>query len=68
MDKLFLLFVVFAFAYCDYSKPKVYKVDLDVEPELRWKQIVEDHLEYVPAMQQELRSVLHTETEEGLVS
>ncbi|VDD93634.1 unnamed protein product [Enterobius vermicularis] len=45
--------LLFGLAYCQLRKPKLYKVDLDKDPKLRWKEVIDDHLIYAPAIKQE---------------
>jgi hypothetical protein len=40
------------------SNVKSYIVDLDVEPEKRWKQIIDDHKQYFPRVEQEIDNIL----------
>lgn len=49
--------LLFGLAYCQLRKPKLYKVDLDKDPKLRWKEVIDDHLIYAPAIKQEARYV-----------
>ena len=56
MRLLLVLFSLFLLGLCDFPVKK-YQIDLDVEPRLRWKEIVEDHKDYLPAVAEESKLV-----------
>lgn len=55
----FLLFAGLFTVFCDELKvPKRYKINLDLPPEERWNEVIDDHIDEIPAVVNETK-LLH---------
>uniref|UniRef100_A0A0M3HPV5 N-acylethanolamine-hydrolyzing acid amidase n=2 Tax=Ascaris TaxID=6251 RepID=A0A0M3HPV5_ASCLU len=53
--RLLLLSICFVLVSCN-RKPRVYQINLDEEPEERWRKVVEDFKPYIPYLNQEIKN------------